>query len=74
MRREEHQQAPGPVRRLRAVRVGRWFGATVLILNRGRLMGNRAKGEITRDELVLKMSGGAALEALAHELQWPAAA
>jgi len=49
-------------------------GDRFVILNRGRLMGNWAKGEITRDELVLKMSGGAELEALAHELQRPAAA
>jgi simple sugar transport system ATP-binding protein len=43
-------------------------GDRFVILNRGRLMGSWAKGEITRDELVLKMSGGAELEALAHEL------
>ena len=43
-------------------------GDHFVILNRGRLMGGWAKGEITRDELVLKMSGGAELEALAHEL------
>jgi simple sugar transport system ATP-binding protein len=44
-------------------------GDRFVILNRGRLMGNWAKGEITRDELVHKMSGGAELEALAHELE-----
>jgi simple sugar transport system ATP-binding protein len=49
-------------------------GDRFVILNRGRLMGNWAKGEITRDELILKMSGGAELEALEHELQRPAAA
>jgi simple sugar transport system ATP-binding protein len=46
-------------------------GDRFVILNRGRLMGSWAKGEITRDELVLKMSGGAELEALAHELARP---
>ena len=49
-------------------------GDRFVILNRGRLMGSWAKGEITRDELVLKMSGGAELEALAHELARPATA
>jgi simple sugar transport system ATP-binding protein len=43
-------------------------GDRFVILNRGRLMGSWAKGEITRDELILKMSGGAELEALEHEL------
>jgi simple sugar transport system ATP-binding protein len=47
-------------------------GDRFVILNRGRLMGSWDKGEITRDELVLKMSGGAELEALAHELARPA--
>ena len=46
-------------------------GDRFVILNRGRLMGNWAKGEITRDELILKMSGGAELEALEHELKRP---
>jgi simple sugar transport system ATP-binding protein len=46
-------------------------GDRFVILNRGRLMGSWKKGEITRDELVLKMSGGAELEALEHELARP---
>jgi simple sugar transport system ATP-binding protein len=49
-------------------------GDRFVILNRGRLMGNWAKGEITRDELILKMSGGAELEALEHELKRPVSA
>ena len=38
-------------------------GDRFVILNRGRLMGSWKKGEISRDDLVLKMSGGAELEA-----------
>jgi simple sugar transport system ATP-binding protein len=44
-------------------------GDRFVILNRGRLMGSWKKGEITRDELVKKMSGGAELDALTHELE-----
>ena len=44
-------------------------GDRFVILNRGRLMGDWRKGEITRDDLVLKMSGGAELDALEHELR-----
>jgi simple sugar transport system ATP-binding protein len=44
-------------------------GDRFVILNRGRLMGSWKKGEITRDELVRHMSGGAELDALAHELE-----
>jgi simple sugar transport system ATP-binding protein len=44
-------------------------GDRFVILNRGQLMGSWNKGEITRDELVLKMSGGAELEALTHEIE-----
>jgi simple sugar transport system ATP-binding protein len=44
-------------------------GDRFVILNRGRLMGDWRKAEITRDELVRNMSGGAELEALEHELQ-----
>jgi simple sugar transport system ATP-binding protein len=43
-------------------------GDRFVILNRGKLMGSWKKGEISRDELVRKMSGGAELEALEHEL------
>ena len=44
-------------------------GDRFVILNRGRLMGDWRKGEITRDELVKQMSGGAELDALEHELR-----
>ena len=44
-------------------------GDRFVILNRGRLMGDWRKSEISRDELVKQMSGGAELEALEHELQ-----
>ena len=43
-------------------------GDRFVILNRGRLMGDWRKSEITRDELVKQMSGGAELDALEHEL------
>ncbi len=44
-------------------------GDRFLILNRGRSMGNFAKEDITRDELIMMMSGGAELEALTKELE-----
>jgi simple sugar transport system ATP-binding protein len=44
-------------------------GDRFVILNRGKLMGSWNKGEISRDELIKKMSGGAELDALSHELQ-----
>jgi simple sugar transport system ATP-binding protein len=44
-------------------------GDRFVILNRGRLMGDWRRGEITRDELITQMSGGAELDALEHELQ-----
>ena len=44
-------------------------GDRFVILNRGRLMGDWNKGEISRDELVKQMSGGAELDALEHELR-----
>jgi len=43
-------------------------GDRFMILNRGRMLGNYAKAEITRDELTGMMAGGAELEALSHEL------
>jgi simple sugar transport system ATP-binding protein len=43
-------------------------GDRFVILNRGRLMGDWRKNEISRDELVKQMSGGAELDALEHEL------
>ena len=44
-------------------------GDRFVILNRGRMTGDWRKGEISRDELVKQMSGGAELDALAHELE-----
>jgi simple sugar transport system ATP-binding protein len=44
-------------------------GDRFVILNRGRLMGDWPKAEISRDELVKQMSGGAELDALTHELE-----
>jgi simple sugar transport system ATP-binding protein len=44
-------------------------GDRFVILNRGKVLGAWRKGEITRDELVKQMSGGAELDALEHELQ-----
>jgi simple sugar transport system ATP-binding protein len=44
-------------------------GDRFVILNRGRLVGSWKKGEITRDELIKQMSGGAELDALEHELR-----
>jgi simple sugar transport system ATP-binding protein len=44
-------------------------GDRFVILNRGRLMGSWNRGDITRDELVAKMAGGAELDQLTHELE-----
>jgi simple sugar transport system ATP-binding protein len=44
-------------------------GDRFVILNRGRLLGDWRKAEISRDELVKQMSGGAELDALTHELE-----
>jgi simple sugar transport system ATP-binding protein len=44
-------------------------GDRFLILNRGRSLGNFAKSEISREELVRMMAGGAELEELTHELE-----
>jgi simple sugar transport system ATP-binding protein len=44
-------------------------GDRFLILKRGQSLGNYAKSEITRDELVQLMAGGAELEALSHEIE-----
>jgi simple sugar transport system ATP-binding protein len=46
-------------------------GDRFVILNRGKLLGDWKKGEISRDELVKQMSGGAELDALEHELGRP---
>jgi simple sugar transport system ATP-binding protein len=44
-------------------------GDRFVILNRGRLLGAWQRGEITRDDLVRNMAGGAELEQLSHELE-----
>jgi simple sugar transport system ATP-binding protein len=44
-------------------------GDRFVILNRGRMLGSFAKREITREELIRQMAGGAELEQLTHELQ-----
>ena len=44
-------------------------GDRFIILNRGKSMGNFAKNQISRDELVAMMAGGAELTALTHELE-----
>jgi simple sugar transport system ATP-binding protein len=44
-------------------------GDRFVILNRGRVLGTYAKSEITREELIRQMAGGAELEQLTHELQ-----
>ncbi len=44
-------------------------GDRFVVLNRGRLLGDWRKGEISRDELVKMMSGGAELDQLTHELE-----
>ena len=44
-------------------------GDHFVLLNRGRVIGDHAKGEVTRDELVREMAGGAELEQLSHELE-----
>ena len=44
-------------------------GDRFVVLNRGKLLGDWRKGEISRDELVKMMSGGAELDQLTHELE-----
>jgi simple sugar transport system ATP-binding protein len=44
-------------------------GDRFVILNRGTLQGSWNRGEISRDELVQQMSGGAELDQLTHELR-----
>jgi simple sugar transport system ATP-binding protein len=44
-------------------------GDRFVVLNRGKVLGSWNKGEITRDELIKMMSGGAELDALSHELE-----
>jgi simple sugar transport system ATP-binding protein len=44
-------------------------GDRFVILNRGRMLGSYAKSDITRQELVRQMAGGAELDELTHELE-----
>jgi simple sugar transport system ATP-binding protein len=44
-------------------------GDHFVLLNRGRVIGDHAKGKVTREELVREMAGGAELEQLQHELE-----
>ena len=44
-------------------------GDRFMILNRGRSLGNFAKADLPRDELVRMMAGGAELDQLTHELE-----
>jgi simple sugar transport system ATP-binding protein len=44
-------------------------GDRFVILNRGKLQGSWNRGEISRDELVQMMAGGAELDELTHELE-----
>ncbi len=44
-------------------------GDRFIVLNRGTVLADGRKGEISRDELIRLMSGGAELEALTHELE-----
>jgi simple sugar transport system ATP-binding protein len=43
-------------------------GDHFVLLNRGRVIGDHAKAEVTREQLVREMAGGAELEALTHEI------
>jgi simple sugar transport system ATP-binding protein len=44
-------------------------GDHFVVLNRGRVIADGKKGEISRDELIKLMAGGAELDALTHELE-----
>ncbi len=44
-------------------------GDRFIVLNRGRSMGNFAKADLPREELVQMMAGGAELDQLTHELE-----
>jgi simple sugar transport system ATP-binding protein len=44
-------------------------GDHFILLNRGRVIGDHAKSDVTREQLVREMAGGAELEALTHELE-----
>ena len=43
-------------------------GDHFVLLNRGRVIGDHAKQDVTREQLVREMAGGAELEAITHEL------
>ena len=43
-------------------------GDHFVLLNRGKVIGDHAKGEVTREQLVREMAGGAELDAITHEL------
>jgi simple sugar transport system ATP-binding protein len=44
-------------------------GDHFVLLNRGKVIGDHAKGQVTREQLVREMAGGAELEVLTHELE-----
>jgi simple sugar transport system ATP-binding protein len=44
-------------------------GDHFILLNRGRVTGDYRKGDVTREELVQQMAGGAELDQLTHELE-----
>jgi simple sugar transport system ATP-binding protein len=44
-------------------------GDHFVLLNRGRVIGDYAKGDVTRDALIREMAGGAELDQLTHELE-----
>ncbi|HEX3589404.1 MAG TPA: ATP-binding cassette domain-containing protein [Pseudonocardiaceae bacterium] len=48
-------------------------GDRFVVLKRGHSLGDHAKSELNRDELVRLMSGGAELDELSHELERPSA-
>jgi simple sugar transport system ATP-binding protein len=47
-------------------------GDRFVVLKRGRSLGNFVKSELTREELVQLMAGGAEIDELSHELERPA--
>jgi simple sugar transport system ATP-binding protein len=44
-------------------------GDHFVLLNRGRVIGDHAKADVTREQLVREMAGGAELDALTHEIE-----
>lgn len=44
-------------------------GDHFILLNRGRVIGDYERGQVTREELVRQMAGGAELDQLTHELE-----